>query len=270
MKVTVLSDNTGCGELRGEWGLSLHIEFNGKKYLLDTGGSELFLTNAEKLGIAVSEVDCAILSHAHYDHSLGMEAFFRVNSKSDFFVSPNAVENCYTGLGFLSRYIGLPKGVLSAYKERIRKPSGVAEIDTDVFVVPHSTDGLSKIGRRSRLYVRRGWRYLPDDFTHEQSLVFRAEGGLVIFNSCSHSGADVIMEEVAMAFPGERVKAYLGGLHLFRMNGSEVGEIAGKIKKTGLSRVITGHCTGDKAFTVLKACLGDIIERFHCGKIIEL
>ena len=270
MKITVLSDNIGCGALCGEWGLSFHIEFNGKRYLLDTGGSDLFLANAGKIGIDISGIDCAILSHAHYDHSLGMEAFFRANSKADFFVSPNAGENCYAGLGFLSKYIGLPKGVLSAYKERIRMPSGIAEIDKDVYVVPHSTDGLSKIGRRSHLYVRRGWRYLPDDFTHEQSLVFRAEDGLVIFNSCSHSGADVVMKEVAAAFPGESVKAYLGGLHLFRMNGSEVREIATKIRNAGIGRVITGHCTGDKAFAVLKSCLGNAIGQFHCGMVIEL
>lgn len=270
MKVTVLSDNIGSGSLKGEWGLSFHIEFGGKKYLLDTGGSDLFLANAKELGIDISAVDCAVLSHAHYDHSLGMEAFFQVNSKADFYVSPNVRENCYAGLGFLSKYIGLPKGILSAYKERIRMPSGVAEIDKNVFVVPHSTDGLSKIGRRSHLYVRRGWRYLPDDFTHEQSLVFRTERGLVIFNSCSHSGAEVVMEEVGNAFPGESVIAYLGGLHLFRMNENEVKEIALRIRKTGISRVITGHCTGDKAFAVLKSCLEDAIDQFHCGMVIEL
>lgn len=270
MKITVLSDNIGYGELKGEWGLSFHIEFGGRKYLLDTGGSNLFLDNAAKLGIDISEVDCAILSHAHYDHSLGMEAFFRANSKADFFISPNARENCYGGLGFLSKYIGLPKGILSTYRDRIKMPPSISEIDENVFVVPHSTDGLSKIGRRSHLYVRRGWRYLPDDFTHEQSLVFRTEGGLVIFNSCSHSGADVVMEEIGRAFPGERVIAYLGGLHLFRMNESEVKEIALRIRKAGISRVITGHCTGDKAFAILKSRLGNTVEQFHCGMTIEL
>lgn len=270
MKITVLSDNIGCGVLKGEWGLSFHIEFGGKRYLLDTGGSDLFLANAGELGIDISEVDCAVLSHAHFDHSRGMDAFFRANDKADFFVSPNARENCYGGLGFLSRYIGLPKGVLSEYKDRIRTVQGVAEIDRDVFIVPHSTEGLSRIGRRAHLYVRRGWRYIPDDFAHEQSLVFRTEDGLVIFNSCSHSGADVVVEEVGRAFPGERVKAYLGGLHLFRMNEREVRGIAEKIRSTGISRVITGHCTGEKAFVVLKSCLGDTIDQFHCGMVIEL
>lgn len=265
-----MSDNVGDGALNGEWGLSFHIETAGRRFLLDTGGSDLFLTNAEKLGIDIADVDCAVLSHAHYDHSLGMETFFKVNSKADFFVSPNARENCYGGLGFISRYIGLPKGILAAYKDRIRTPSGVAEIDKDVFVVPHSTDALARIGRRSHLYVRHGWKYVPDDFAHEQSLVFRTDGGLVIFNSCSHSGADVVMEEVGRAFPGESVKAYLGGLHLFRLSDAEVREIAGKIRDAGISRVITGHCTGERAYAVLKSCLGDNIDQFHCGLVIEL
>lgn len=206
MKITVLSDNIGCGDLQGEWGLSFHIEFNGKT----------------------------------------------------------------AGLGFLSKYIGLPKGILSTYKDRIKMPFGIAEIDKDVFIVPHSTDGLSKLGRRNHLYVRHGWRYYPDDFSHEQSLVFRTHDGLVVFNSCSHSGADVVMEEVRKAFPEESVKAYLGGLHLFRMNESEVGEIADKIRKAGFNRVITGHCTGDKAYAILRSQLGETIEQFHCGMIIEL
>jgi len=270
MKITVLSDNIGCGELKGEWGLSFFIEFGGKYYLLDVGGSDLFLYNARKLGLDIAGVGCAVLSHAHYDHSLGMEAFFHANSKADFYISPNARENCYGGLRFLSRYIGMPKGVMKAFHDRIKSPLGVAQIDDGVFVVPHSTAGLSKVGREAHLYVRHGLWYTPDDFAHEQSLVFRTENGLVIMNSCSHSGPDVIMEEVGRAFPGERVSAYIGGLHLFRMNETQVRNVAVRIRQSGISRVITGHCTGDKAFAVLESCLGNAIEQFHCGMTIRL
>lgn len=270
MRITVLSDNVGFGELAGEWGLSFHIEFNGRSFLLDTGGSDLFLSNAVKLGIDISDVGCAILSHAHYDHSLGMAAFFRANSVADFYVSPNARENCYGSIGFPGRYIGLPKGILSGYRDRIKSPSGIAEIDRGVFVVPHSTAGLSKRGCKDHLYVRHGWLYFPDDFSHEQTLVMRDKDGLAIFNSCSHSGADVVMDEVRRAFPDEPVKAYLGGLHLFRMSDSQVRDVARKIQETGIGRVITGHCTGQRAFEVLKASLGDAVEQFHCGMTIDL
>ena len=78
------------------------------------------------------------------------------------------------------------------------------------------------------------------------------------------------MEEVGRAFPGEKVKAYLGGLHLFRMNDSEVRAVAGKIQQAGITRVITGHCTGDRAYAILKSCLGETVEQFHCGMEIEL
>lgn len=54
------------------------------------------------------------------------------------------------------------------------------------------------------------------------------------------------------------------------MNDGEVREIADKIRKAGINKVITGHCTGDKAFAVLKSCLGEAIDQFHCGMVIEL
>lgn len=269
MKITVLSDNIGCGALQGEWGLSFHIEFNGKSILLDTGGSDRFLGNAEVLGIDISKVDIAVLSHAHYDHSRGMKAFFGANPTSAFFISPNAAENCYAGWKCLSRYIGLPKGILSEYAAHIVRAQGVAEISEGVFVVPHTTPGLGAAGRKSHMYVRRGVHFVPDDFSHEQSLVLRTDEGLVILNSCSHSGPDVVLDEVGSAFPGEEVRAYLGGLHLFRLDDDKVRGVAARIGAAGLKKLYTGHCTGERAFRILKEELGDKVEQFRCGMEIE-
>ena len=50
MLATVLIDNISCGEMEGEWGLSIYIEYNEKNILLDTGASDLFAKNAKKLG----------------------------------------------------------------------------------------------------------------------------------------------------------------------------------------------------------------------------
>lgn len=47
MLATVLIDNISCGEMEGEWGLSIYIEYNEKNILLDTGASDLFAKNAK-------------------------------------------------------------------------------------------------------------------------------------------------------------------------------------------------------------------------------
>lgn len=270
MKITVLSDNTACGELLGEWGLSLYIEYEGHRYLLDTGASGLFAQNARKLGIDLSSVDAAVLSHAHYDHTLGLSEFFALNPVAPVYLSADAGENCYGGKFLRRRYIGLPAGVLADYSGRFIRPLGVVEIGPGVALVPHSTPGLGRLGRRNRLWVRKGWRYVPDDFSHEQTLVFSTASGLVLFNSCSHSGPEVVVSEVLRAFPGSRVAAYVGGLHLFRLNDAEVCGVADRLESCGVGKIYTGHCTGDKAYGILKSRFGDCVEQFCCGKEIIL
>jgi len=270
MKTTVLIDNIGSGELSGEWGLSLHIDYEGKHFLLDTGASDRFLENARRLGIDIGDVDFAILSHAHYDHTNGLAAFLSANSKAPVFLSPAAEDNCYAGLGFLSKYIGMPKGVAGNHAGRILRPEGVAEICEGVYLVPHSTSGLGRLGRRNHLLVKRGCRYFPDDFSHEQTLVFKTEKGLVLMNSCSHSGPEVVVDEALKVFPGEHIAAYIGGLHLFRMSEREVLSVADKLEACKIDRIYTGHCTGQKAFELLQARFGDRISQFKCGMEIEL
>ena len=70
MKATVLADNIGEGPLAGEWGLSIYIEYENKKILLDTGASALFTENAKAMDIPLENIDFGILSHAHYDHAM--------------------------------------------------------------------------------------------------------------------------------------------------------------------------------------------------------
>lgn len=82
MKVIVLIENTSKCSLCAEHGLSVYIEYNGMKYLLDTGASDTFSANAHQLGINLADIDIAFLSHAHYDHAGGFETFFKENEKA--------------------------------------------------------------------------------------------------------------------------------------------------------------------------------------------
>jgi len=270
MRIIVLTDNIGSGDLKGEWGLSLYIEYEGKRILLDTGASDAFIANARKLGTDIGTVDFAVLSHAHYDHTLGLAAFLQTNVTAPVYLSPNAGENCYAGWKFLSRYIGMPKGLTAKFPGRIIRPEGVFPITEGVYLVPHSTGGLSRLGDRNHLYVRKGIRFIPDDFSHEQTLVIKTSSGLVLFNSCSHSGPEIVVNEALKAFPGEKIAAYVGGLHLFRLSDDEVMAVSERLASCGVGKIYTGHCTGQKAFDILRERFGEKIEQFHCGMRIDI
>ena len=45
--------------------------------------------------------------------------------------------------------------------------------------------------------------------------------------------------------------------------------LAERIKKLGIEKIYTGHCTGKKAFEILKAELGEKAEQLHVGLVIE-
>ena len=270
MKETVLYDNIACGDIGGEWGLCIYIEYRGKKILLDTGSSDLFLKNAEKLGIDVGQVDFAVLSHAHYDHADGMRDFFRVNDHAPFYLQKEAGETCYDKYWIFHKYIGIPKGILTEQKERFLFAEGKYQICDGVWLLSHSTEGLGAIGKRNHMYVktREGWK--PDDFAHEQSLILEGDRGLILFNSCSHGGADNIIKEAQQAFPGQKIQALIGGFHLYTWKAAEVRAMADRIRQTGIEMIYTGHCTGKRAYEVLKEKLGDQAQQLKAGLVMEL
>ncbi len=268
--MTVLVDNTGVEGFRGEWGLSMVIEYGGRKILLDAGASTLFAENAEKLGISLAEIDCAVLSHAHYDHANGMERFFALNDRAKLYLREGCRENCYSRKKpFRREYIGMPRGILEKYGDRIVRASGTCAIADDIWLLPHSAPVPPEVGRRDGLYVREGLRLRPDDFCHEQSLVFDTPKGLVVFNSCSHSGADRILDEVAEAFPGRKLLALIGGFHMFRMSDDAVRAIAIRLREIGVEQICTGHCTGEKALEILRQELGEKVQALRVGMVMS-
>ena len=293
MKVRILIDNiAGCSDgerfegrgacraaparkLFGEWGLSVYVEYEGHKVLLDTGASHLFVKNANVMGIDLTQVDIGVLSHAHYDHANGMAKFFKANSGAPFYLRKGAAENCYHTGKLLGRftyhyYIGIHKGWLERFADRIRFVEGIAEIAPGITLVPHSTPGLERIGEMAHLSVKENGKYRYDNFDHEQSLLFDTPQGLFIMNSCSHAGADNIVKEIEATFPGKKIYAILGGFHLFRYPDARVRAFAERLCELDVQKIYTGHCTGNRAYGILREVLGERAEQMHTGMTINL
>ena len=271
MKVYVLVDNNDGAGLKGEWGLSFYIEYADKTVLLDAGLSPLFAENAEKMGLDLNRVDLAVLSHAHDDHANGLDRFFELNDHAKLYVAQGCDENCYDRHGIRFKYAGVPRGIMTRHADRIVKADPDMFIAEGIRLLGHSTPGLEKLGRMEKMYLRQGFlRYVPDDFSHEHSLVFEMGDGVVVFNSCSHAGADNIINEVIQAYPGKRIIAMIGGFHLFNKSDDYVRAFARRVGDTGVEAVYTGHCTGQKAWDIMHDELGDKVHALQTGLVFEL
>lgn len=261
----ILIDNETKSALLPEWGLSVLIEFQGHRILLDTGASDKFLQNADSLGTDLSTVEFGVLSHAHYDHADGMAAFFGRNKTAPFYLRKGSRENCYSGTGEARHYIGIQRGLLKEFAGRLVYVDGDYEAAPGVFLLPHKIPGLERIGRAAELFLLEGEELRPDSFAHEQSLVFDTARGLVIFNSCSHGGADNIIREIQEMYPDKNICAVIGGFHLYKMDDGQVRAFARRVRDTGIEKIYTGHCTGERAYQILREELGERVQQIYTG-----
>jgi 7,8-dihydropterin-6-yl-methyl-4-(beta-D-ribofuranosyl)aminobenzene 5'-phosphate synthase len=73
------------GDLKSDWGFSCFIEDNNTKLLFDTGAyGDILLHNMKRLGINPKDINVVVLSHAHWDHTGGLETM--LNIKPDLLV----------------------------------------------------------------------------------------------------------------------------------------------------------------------------------------
>ena len=270
MHFTVLTDTNPSGALAGEWGLSILIEERGLCILLDAGSSDLFWKNARLLGLDPGSADMAVLSHAHYDHANGFVPLLRAYPKLRLYVRGCVGADCCAVKEQGLEYIGVDPALTEELEDRLVRVEGDYALAEGVWLIPHKGPEREKLGLREKMFLRRGGELVPDDFSHEQSLVFETARGLIVFNSCSHAGAAEIAEEVRRTFPGQRVYAYIGGFHLYKKTPEEVRAFAARLEAAGVEKICTGHCTGDAAYAILKERLGERITQFRTGLEMEL
>lgn len=276
MKITVLVENTGPSEFKIEHGLSLYIEFNDKKYLLDAGPSDSFFKNVHALSIDLGRVDKAVLSHGHYDHGDGFMVFLNQYKDKVVYGAKNIFDDYYSGSGGSVHYIGL-SSKLKQMKNRFNTISKDTKIDEKIYLILDDVSNTKEIGVQKKLYKKVDDVLQPDNFDHELSLVFDTPKGLVICNSCSHAGLESIVDNIKKRL-NKPVYAYVGGLHMKSTKNhietssfteEQIQNLCIFIKKN-IQYVLTGHCTGNVSYDLLKKYLKDRIDFLTTGKTIEI
>lgn len=262
MKWTVLVDNrTNDPALQTEHGLSIFLETEHHRILLDTGASDMFIRNAERLGIDLSTVDYVFISHGHSDHAGGLKHFMAINDHARVIVSPHAMSG-----EFFSKRLSL-HSITAEWpqipRERLLTVSQSGAIANGLYAIaniPH-VHPMPK-GNRHLFVQTPDGEYIHDDFRHELALY--AEG--LLFTGCAHSGLENILS--ACPFP---VKTVVGGFHLLDHHETEdeLRNLADRLmRQYPETEFYTSHCTGDQVFQKLTRVMAGHLHAFTCGSSV--
>ena len=263
MKLITLMENTaGREDLTAEHGLSLYIEACGKKILFDAGQTEAFADNAEKLGVDLKEVDLAILSHGHYDHSGGMMRFLQCNDRARLYVHKAAFEPHLNGAG---AYIGPDPALLET--GRVVPNPGYMNLAPGLVLTDFAGAPRHYPLDPAGLMMEQAGQLLPEDFRHEQYLLIREGEKTVCISGCSHKG---ILNITKWADPDVLV----GGFHFMNIDpqGQEKSRLdeAAKVLTESKATFYTGHCTGLAPYGYMKDKMGDRLHYISAGTVFEI
>ncbi len=254
--VTLIENTTGNPELIAEHGLSFYLETENAKILFDMGQSDAFARNAEKLGIDLSSVDFAVLSHGHYDHGGGLKTFLQINSHAPVYLHKTAFGDYYNGK---EKYIGLDPSLQS--ESRLIFTQGHVAITPNISLndCNHLNWRMEPFG----LMRREDGRFLPDDFRHEQYLQITEGETRILLSGCSHKGILNIAEYF-------RPHILVGGFHLSKLEDTEKLQNISRSLLAVDTRYYTGHCTGSRQFAILQNVMGPSVQSISTGSVIEL
>ena len=257
MKVTVLTENTACREdVQAQHGLSLLLETRQKKILFDMGQDDTFIRNARMLNVDLTQVDLAILSHGHYDHGGGLEAFLNLNSKASVYVHELAFGKYYNGT---EKYIGLDHSIQNHPRLVLTKDA----VSPDDHLRLSDCNGLDWSADSWGLNRREGEAFFPDVFFHEQYLEITEGEKRILISGCSHKG----IGNIALHFQPD---VFIGGFHLSKETDPQRLQETAQRLLAGNTVYYTGHCTGLKQYEIMKEIMGDRLQKLSTGCIFQV
>lgn len=275
MKIVTLLENTSRRPgLAAARGLSLYVETAGRRVLFDMGPDASFLENAKALGVDLSAVDTAVLSHGHSDHGGGLAAFCEMNDKARIYLRREALGAYYAVLpGQEPGYIGLPPEA-ERLAERFVYTGDREDLGDGLTLFSDVEDDKTLRAVAPKLQERTGAGFRPDGFAHEQHLIVEENGKAALLAGCGHLGI-VNTLRAAKRLLGRAPDVVFGGFHLFELK-PDAPESQALMAATaaelaeGDTVYYTGHCTGDWAFERLRETLGERLRPMDCGASAEL
>ena len=224
-QITVLYDAFGkTSTMTKDWGFAALVEYGGKRILFDTGNNaEIFAHNVEAKGVDLRQLDFAIVSHRHGDHTSGLNHLLKVNPA----VKVYAPQENFGVFGatlpgtFYRRNDTLP--------DDMRYFDGKPP-DTLRFGTPWPEGNFTWIAKTTE--VAPGFHLILQNGTwgvdlevKEISLAIDTPDGIVLIVGCSHPTIEKIVE-AAKNVINKPIHLVLGGTHLLPAKDDQITSIA--------------------------------------------
>jgi len=250
-----------------EHGFSLLIRVlcNGKSHnvLFDAGVSpEGVVTNVQRMGLDLSEVESVILSHGHYDHSGGLLTVLGTINKEDLPVV--AHEDMFKSRGVVN-----PDGSIRKHPEfptenqvkparyvKTKQPYLLA--DDAILVtgeIPRKTD-FEKGFLQQRALINGVWQADPWVWDDRAVVINVKQKGLVVISGCAHAGIVNTTLYARQVTGVNDVLAIMGGFHLAGKEYEErISQTVEELKRINPILLVPTHCTGWRGFHAIREAM---------------
>ena len=272
VRITTLSENTANYGFLAEWGLSILVEVDGTRVLMDTGLGFSAVHNAQLMGIDLTTIDRIVLSHGHADHTGGLRDVLKLKGEVEIIAHPDIWEAKYVQRSQDAlQYIGIPfaKEELESRGARFnltREPVQITEhiITTGGIPMLSSYESID-----NNLFVKEDGIY-PDPLADDLALILDTDFGLVVILGCGHRGIVNTLRHAQKLTGKEMIYAAIGGIHLFRASDEQIELTIAELQSMGIQKLGVSHCTGFKASTRLAQEFPGVFFQNNAGTRIEL
>ena len=222
------------------WGVSFLID---DRILFDTGeNGQWLIENINNLGIDVAEIEAAVISHDHWDHSGGLPAILQANKGLK-------VYGC--------------KNFSADLKKKITSGNGVFVALDDVSEI---LPGIYSTGAIAGAYAGRR--------ITEQALVIKTSKGISVLTGCAHPGIIKMLGVVRRIFPagkpGHNFYLVAGGFHLMEEDKRVTAIIAKRFQEMKIKKVGPTHCSGKITEEIFKEKYGNHFIEIKAGQTLNI